>query len=314
MLQIDLTGKRAFVAGIADDKGYGWAIAKALHQAGANVCVGVWPPMLGLFMKSIERGKFKESAVYPGGELSFEQVYAMDALFDTPGDVPRDIADDRRYKEAPGFTLQECAEKFQRDYGEQSLDILVHSIANGPEVKKQLLDTSRKGYLTAVSASAYSLIALVQRLGPLMRPLSAAVSLSFVASERVFLNYGGGMNSAKAALESDTRMLAFEAGRKWGLRINTISAGPLASRAAKALGSIENMIEYYEKNSALPEVATAEDVANVAAFLCSPLAAGITGSTVHVDKGYHVMGISPECVQRHYRTRSGPQPRISVVD
>ena len=102
--------------------------------------------------------------------------------------------------------------------------------------------------------------------------------------------YGGGMSSAKAALESDTRTLAYEAGRKYGVRVNTISAGPLASRAASAIGMIEEMVRYYAQNAPLPEELTATDVGNVAAFLCSPLAGGVTGSTVYVDKGYHAMG------------------------
>ena len=120
-----------------------------------------------------------------------------------------------------------------------------------------------------------------------MRPGAAAVSLSYLASERVIPGYGGGMSAAKAALESDTRVLAFEAGRRWGMRVNTISAGPLPSRAASAIGLIDRMVEYYRTNAALPEV-------NTAAFLCSPLGAGITGATLHVDKGYHVMGIAAE--------------------
>ena len=102
------------------------------------------------------------------------------------------------------------------------------------------------------------------------------------------------MSSAKAALEGDTRTLAFEAGRRWGLRINTISAGPLASRAAKAIGTIDKMVDYYRENAPLPEENTARDVGTAAAFLCSPLAAGITGETLHVDKGYHAMGMQAE--------------------
>jgi enoyl-[acyl-carrier protein] reductase I len=99
------------------------------------------------------------------------------------------------------------------------------------------------------------------------------------------------MSSAKAALEGDTRTLAFDAGRRYGVRVNTISAGPLASRAAKAVGTIDRMVDYYRENSPLPEETTAEDVGSAAAFLCSPLAAGITGETLHVDKGYHAMGM-----------------------
>jgi enoyl-[acyl-carrier protein] reductase I len=117
------------------------------------------------------------------------------------------------------------------------------------------------------------------------------VSLSYLAAERATPGYGGGMSSAKAALEGDTRTLAYEAGRKWGVRVNTISAGPLASRAAKAIGTVDAMVAYYKANAPLRDVQTADDVGNTAAFLCSPLGAGISGATVHVDKGYHAMGL-----------------------
>jgi enoyl-[acyl-carrier protein] reductase I len=292
MLGIDLQGKRAFVAGIGDDHGYGWAMAKALHRAGATVCAGTWPPVLGIFQKSLERGKFDETAAYPGGKLSFEKVYPLDAVYDSPADVPAEIREDKRYKDLPAYTVQECADKLKADFGPQSLDIVVHSLANGPEVKKPLLETSRAGYLAAVSASAYSLVSLIQRFGPILKPGGAVVSLSYLAAERVIPGYGGGMSSAKAALESDTRTLAYEAGRKWNVRVNCISAGPLASRAAKAIGTIEAMIEYYKLNSARGAANTAEDVAHAAAFLCSPLADGITGTVLHVDHGYHAMGMS----------------------
>ena len=106
------------------------------------------------------------------------------------------------------------------------------------------------------------------------------------------------MNAAKAALESDTRMLAYEAGRKFDVRINTISAGPLPSRAASAIGAIDRLVEYYRDNAALPEVNSADDVGNGAAFLCSDLAAGITGETLHVDKGYHIMGMPAQTLLR----------------
>ena len=129
----------------------------------------------------------------------------------------------------------------------------MHSLANGPEVKKPLLETSRKGYLAAVGVSAYSYTSMVQRLGPLMRPGGSFLALTYLAAERVVPGYGGGMSSAKAALESDTRTLAFEAGRKWGHRVNVLSAGPFASRAASAIGFIEKMIEYCKVNSPLPE-------------------------------------------------------------
>lgn len=293
MLPIDLTGKRAFVAGVADDRGYGWAIVRALARAGASVCVGTWPPALRIFTKSLERGKL-DTSLPDGGEIELERIYALDAVYDTRDQVPDEISSDKRYVDLEEYTIQEIAERLHADFGEQPLDIVVHSLANGPEVQKALIDTSREGYLAAVSASAYSMVSLVQRFGPLMREGGAVVSLSFLAAERVIPGYGGGMSSAKAALEGDTRTLAYEAGRRHGIRVNTISAGPLASRAAKAIGSIDRMVEYYEANAALPECNTADEVGWAAAFLCSPLASGITGETLHVDKGYHAMGMQAQ--------------------
>ena len=100
------------------------------------------------------------------------------------------------------------------------------------------------------------------------------------------------MSSAKAALESDTRTLAFEAGRKWGLRVNTISAGAYASRAASAIGFIDTMIKYAKTNAPMPREMEASDVGHAAAFLSSPLAAAITGTTLYVDNGMHSMGMA----------------------
>ena len=293
MLSIDLTGKRAFVAGIADDWGFGFAIAKRLAEAGATVCAGTWPPAYGIFTKMLERGKIGESLqLRSGGTLAFERILPLDAEWDTLADVPLEVRENRRYKEHDDFTISGATQRLTAEFGEKPLDIVVHSIANGSEVKNALLDTSRKGYLSALSASAYSFVSLVQRMGPLLRPGGAFLCLTYLAGERVIPGYGGGMSSAKAALESDTRTLAFEAGRRFGARVNAISAGPWASRAASAIGFIETMIEYAKQNSPLPEAIDADEVGTAAAFLCSPLASGITGSTVYVDKGYHAMGVS----------------------
>ena len=295
MLSIDLTGKRALVAGVADDAGFGFAIAKSLAEAGATVCVGTWPPALNIFQNLIERGKIDESRkLSGGGMLQFERIYPLDAAFDTLEDMPEELRQNKRYKDVGDPSVAGLAEQMKADFGEGSLDIVVHSLANGPEVKKPLLETSRRGYLEAVSVSAYSLVSMIARLGPLMRPGGSVVSLTYMASEKVIPGYGGGMSSAKAALESDTRTLAFEAGRKFGIRVNTISAGPLASRAASAIGIINKMIEYVSKNAPMRDHLTAEEVGATAAFLCSPLGSGITGSTVYVDKGYHAMGMAVE--------------------
>src|SRR5881396_2485581 len=252
MLNIDLTGKRALVAGVADDAGFGFAIAKALAEAGASVSVGTWPPALNIFMNLLERGKMDESRRLSSDKLlQFEKIYPLDASFDTLADAPDDIRSNKRYKDTGDFSIDGMVKRIESDFGQSSLDIAVHSLANGPEVKKPLLETSRSGYLTAVSVSAYSLVSMVARLAPLMRPGGAFLSLTYLAGERVVPGYGGGMSSAKAALESDTRTLAFEAGRRFGVRVNTISAGPLASRAASAIGIIERMIEYTKRTAPL---------------------------------------------------------------
>jgi len=290
MLTIDLKGKHALVAGVADDGGFGFAIAKALAEAGAKVSVGTWPPALGIFKTLLERGKMDASlAMSDGSKLSFAKIYALDAEYDRLEDVPEDVRTSRRYRDQDDFTIGGLAAAVAADGG---VDIVVHSLANGSEVKKPLLETSRKGYLSAVSASAYSMVSMVSALGPVMRPGGSFVSLSYLAAQRAVPGYGGGMSSAKAALESDTRILAYEAGRKWGHRVNVISAGPFASRAASAIGFIEQMIEYAKLNSPLPEPITAAEVGTTAAFLSSPLAAGITGTTIYVDKGFHAMGVA----------------------
>ena len=294
MLPIDLTGKRALVVGVADDQGFGFAIAKALAEAGASVCVGTWPPALGIFQTLLRRGKLDASLAMEGGKkLELERVWPVDAEFDAMDDMPAELRESKRYKEHGDSSLTGLVDRVRADFGDQALDVVVHSLANGPEVKRDLLDTSRRGYLGALGVSAYSNVALVARLGPLVRKGGAFLSLSYLAAERVVPGYGGGMSSAKAALESDTRTLAWEAGRKWGHRVNCISAGPLASRAASAIGKIQKMVDYYTANAPLPEELTAREVGTTAAFLCSPLGSGITGAVIHVDKGYHAMAMAP---------------------
>jgi enoyl-[acyl-carrier protein] reductase I len=293
MLRIDLTGKRAFVAGVSDDGGFGFAIAKALAEAGAAICLGSWPPALGIFTKLMERGKMDASMnLSDGRKLEFEKIYPLDAAYDTLGDAPAEVRENKRYKEVGDFSIEGVKGLIEKDFGATPLDIVVHSLANAPEVKKPLLDTSRAGYLSAISVSAYSMVSLVRALGPLMRPGGSFLSLTYMAGERVIPGYGGGMSSAKAALEADTRTLAYEAGRRHGVRVNTISAGPWASRAASAIGFIDMMINYTKANSPLPRSIDASDVGNTAAFLASPLAAAITGTTVYVDNGYHAMGMA----------------------
>ncbi|KAL4352842.1 hypothetical protein GQ457_06G010780 [Hibiscus cannabinus] len=215
-------------AGVADDNGYGWAIAKSLAVAGAEILVGTWVPALNIFESSLRRGKFDESRVLPDGSLmEITKVYPMDAVYDSPKDVPEDVKTNKRYAGSSDWTVQEVVESVKKDFG--SIDILVHSLANGPEVSKPLLETSRNGYLAALSASSYSYV------------------------------------------------MAFEAGRKHKVRVfvpENIS-GPLRSRAAKAIGFIDMMIDYSLANAPLQK----------------ELSAAITGAVVYVDNGLNAMGV-----------------------
>jgi len=243
-----------------------------------------------------------EDMKLPSGEdMVISKVYPLDATFDTKELVPEEVAKSKRYRQLSGYSVQEVVDQIQADYG--TIDYMVHSLANGPEVTKALLDTSRDGYLKASSASAYSLISMVSRFAPIMNPGGSVVSLTYMASEKVIPGYGGGMSSAKAALESDTRVLAFEAGRKYGIRVNTISAGPLPSRAAKAIGGvgkaktfIDYAIDYSKANAPLAQDLYAEDVGASAAFLLSPLARAITGTILYVDNGLSSMGMALDSV------------------
>jgi enoyl-[acyl-carrier protein] reductase I len=246
---------------------------------------------MGIFETLLRRGKLDGARRLSDGRLlEFEKIYPLDAAYDRWEDVPQEVRDNRRYAGRGDFTIEGLAQRFATDFAAPPLDILVHCLANGPEVHKPLLETSRQGYLAAVSVSAYSLVSMVQRLGPLMPKGGSVLSLTYLASERVIPGYGGGMSSAKAAMEADTRYLALQAGRKYGLRVNTISAGPVATRAASVTGVIGEIVEYYEKNAPLPERLKTEEVATVAAFISSPLASAVTGTTLYVDKGFHAMG------------------------
>lgn len=293
VLSLDLKGKKAFIAGVGDDQGYGWAIAKILAEAGAEIIVGTWPPVLKIFTMGMSSGKFDESRKLSDGTLfNISHVYPLDAAFDTMEQVPADIKENKRYVDCPAYAIADVAAAIQRDVGK--IDIFVHALANAPEVQKPLLDTSRNGYLAALGASSYSFVSLLNHLGPIMNRGGSALTLTYIASEKIIPGYGGGMSSAKAALESDTRTLAWEAGRKWGIRVNTISAGPLRSRAARAIGFIDKMISYSQANAPLIKELDADEVGKAAAFLLSPLSSAITGHILYVDNGFHALGVASD--------------------
>ena len=259
-------------------------------EAGASICVGTWPPALNIFENLLRRGKMDESRKLSSGKmLEFERIYPLDAAYDRFEDAPEDIRTNKRYVERGDFSIAGLATQLVKDFGENPLDILVHSLANGPEVKKPLLETSRAGYLAAVSVSAYSLVGLLARLGPLLRKDAAVVSLTYMASERVVPNYNV-MALAKAALENSVRYLANDLG-PLGIRVNAISAGPVKTASARAITGFTDMLKQHAERAPLRRNITVEEVGKTALYLCSDLASGVTGTVQFVDAGYHILGI-----------------------
>ncbi len=299
MIPIDLSGKVALVTGVGDNESFAWTIAKGLQAAGARLVFAVHPRMLriveGFLTGTAPEDVTSRQLPFGAGNLTVEKLLPCDVGYDTMADVPAATRDDRRYKRVEeqfgDYSIEGLMKAMARDYG--GVDILLHSVAFSPEITKKAVETSRQAYLTALSISAYSLTGLCRAATPLMedRPGGASVvSLTYLGGDRVVPHYGGGMSTAKAALQIDTKQLASNLGPK-GIRVNTISAGPYASRAAKAIGKIDEMISYAATRSPLPRGITAEEVANATVFLCSPLASAITGHVLYVDCGYNVMGV-----------------------
>jgi enoyl-[acyl-carrier protein] reductase I len=293
MIPINLSGKVALVTGVGDNVGFAWYIAKALNAAGARMLFAVHPRLMGIVENILVRDADADTRVLPfgAGELKVEKVFPCDVSFDTMDDVDAKTREDRRYAKHGDYSIAGLMAGVKAHCNQ--IDILIHSIAFSPEIKNPMVNTSRKAYLAALSISSYSLTALLRSALPMMenRPEGAsALGLTYLGGERVVPHYGGGMSTAKSALEIDAKQLASNLGPK-KIRVNLISAGPYASRAARAIGDIDEMINYAAKRSPLQRGIEPEEVANAAAFLCSPLASGITGEVMFVDCGYNVMGL-----------------------
>jgi enoyl-[acyl-carrier protein] reductase I len=302
MIPLDLGGKFALITGVGDNKSFAWFIAKAFQAAGARLVFAVHPRMIRIvegFLSGDAPDDIESRRLpFGAGSLQVAKLLACDVGFDSMDDVPVAIRTDRRYQRVEqqygDYTIAGLMAAVGREFG--GVDVLVHSIAFSPEITKRALETSRAAYLTALSISAYSLTGLLRAAEPLMenrRDGAAAVGLTYLGGERVVGHYGGGMSTAKAALEIDAKQLANNLGKK-NIRVNLISAGPYASRAASAIGDIQKMIDFAAMTSPLKRGITPEEVANAAVFLCSPLASGITGEVLFVDCGYNIMGVPPD--------------------
>jgi enoyl-[acyl-carrier protein] reductase I len=299
MIPINLEGKVALVTGVGDNESFAWFIAKGLQAAGARLVFAVHPRMIRIvegFLTGENPDDVKSRELpYGAGSLTVEKLLPCDVSYDTLEDVPAETRNDRRFKRVEeqhgDYSIAGLMKSVQASHG--AVDILIHSVAFSPEITKKAIETSRAAYLTALSISAYSLTALCRAATPLMENRSdgaSVVSLTYLGGDRAVPHYGGGMGTAKAALQIDTKQIAHNLGSK-RIRVNTISAGPYGSRAAKSIGNIQEMIDYAAHRSPLPRGVKPEEVANATVFLCSPLASAITGHVLYVDCGYNVMGV-----------------------
>lgn len=254
-----LEGKIALVAGVANKRSIAWAIAQALHSAGASLAF-----------------------TYQGERLE-ESVRKLAETVGSDIVVECDVTDDPSIDRA-------FAEIGERAGG---LDVMAHSIAFAPaeSFEGRFTDTSRAAFLTALDVSAYSMVAMARAAEPLMtaRGGGSMVTMTYMASERAFPKYNV-MAVAKAALECSVRYLAYELGPA-AIRVNAISAGPVRTLAAKGIPGFADMETVIEERSPLGRNISAADVGNAALYLCSPLGSMVTGTTLYVDSGYHAMGM-----------------------
>jgi enoyl-[acyl-carrier protein] reductase I len=293
MIPIDLSGKVALVTGVGDNQSFAWFIAKTLQAAGAKIVLACHPRVVGIvdgLLRSTQADDTAARKLPDGSEFQPAKIFPCDASYDTMDDVPPEVKSDRRYAKFPEYSIKGTVDAVASEFG--GIDILIHSIAFSREVTKPIIETSRKAYHEAMGISAYSLISLVRAAAPYManRGGGSVVGLTYVAAERVVPHYGGGMGTCKAALQIDAKQLAWFVGDR-NIRVNLISAGPYASRAARAINKdFDKLISHAAEHSPLRRPITPEEVANSVLYLCSPLASAVTGQILYVDCGYNIMG------------------------
>jgi enoyl-[acyl-carrier protein] reductase I len=259
VLSGSLKGKRALIVGVANDRSLAWSIAEHLHAAGCELAF----TYLG---EALER-RVRPLAESVGAKL----ILPMNAQSDAEMDA--------------------AFAKVKETWG--SLDILIHSVAfaNREDLEGRFVDTSRAGYLLAMDVSAYSLVAMAKRAEPLMEAAGggAVITLSYIGATRVVQNYNV-MGVAKAALEATVRYLANDLGPK-KIRVNAISAGPVKTLAAAGIRNFRDMLAKSEEKTPMKENIDQSDVGAMAAFLAGPGGRHITGTTMMIDSGAHMMGI-----------------------
>ena len=256
MGNFNLEGKKAVVFGIANDHSIAWHIAKKLNDNGVRIAVA--------YQERVE-----------------QLVQPLLKLLKDPIASRCDVVDDA--------LLTEFFHKVEKEFGK--VDFLIHSIAFAKKdhLKGKFYEVDRRGYQIAQEVSSYSLAELTKRAIPLMSENGSVIAMSFDGSLRVYPNYNV-MGVAKAALESSVRYIASDVGER-GIRVNAISAGPIKTLAASGISDFQSMLDHAREKAPLKRNIDADDVANLAVFLCSDMSKNITGQVIYVDAGYSIMGI-----------------------
>jgi enoyl-[acyl-carrier protein] reductase I len=254
-----LEGKHGLVLGVANKRSIAWGIARAAQREGARLAL-----------------------TYQGERLE-RNVRQLAEDLEDPLLLPCDVSRDE--------DLKSVAEGVRQEFG--GLDFVVHAVAFAlrEELDGEFVDTSREGYRVAQDISSYSLTALARETAPLMEGRGGSiVTLSYLGGERVVPHYNV-MGVAKAALEMSVRYLAADLGPR-GIRVNAISAGPIKTLAASGVHGLSKMLEYHRTHAPLRKNTEQDEVGDTALFLLSPLSRGVTGEVIHVDGGFHVMGMA----------------------
>jgi enoyl-[acyl-carrier protein] reductase I len=257
MFTIDLSGKTALIFGIANQRSIGWSIAKSLSEAGADIIVA-----------------YQNERLKPSVDKLTSQLKNVTT-------VECDVSEDENVER----TFESITEHINR------LDIIIHSIAfaQRENLGGRFVDTDKEGFRIALDISAYSLVSIARNASPLMTEGGSILTMSFMAAERVFPGYNI-MGTAKAALENEVRQLAHDLGPD-DIRVNAISAGPLDTLSSRVISGYRDMKKAHSERAPMKRNITHSEVANTALFLSSNMSSGITGEVIHVDTGYHVMGI-----------------------
>ncbi|MBB97347.1 MAG: enoyl-[acyl-carrier-protein] reductase FabI [Rhodobacteraceae bacterium] len=252
-----MAGKRGLIMGLANDKSIAWGIARACADAGAELAFS-----------------------YQGDALK-KRVDPLAAQLGSDIVLPCDVTDINSID----ALFSDLSQRWD------GLDFIVHAIAfsDKTQLRGRYLDTTRDNFLTSMDISVYSFTAILQRAEKMMSPGASALTLTYYGAEKVMPHYNM-MGVAKAALEASVKYLAEDLGKD-GIRVNAISAGPIKTLAASGIGDFRYIMKWNELNSPLRRNVTTEDVGGSALYLLSDLGGGVTGEVLHVDAGYHVVGM-----------------------